>query len=123
MQPVQSAFGFYKSDKTKAGLTPVGKKIKGKYDDLCNKKKNKKLKKSALAVAKKKPTKSEGLSNDWPVRRVQFDDLKKNKVKTSEGPSEDSRESGKNVFQHLLSSCDVDKFMRYRSLESTSYKL
>lgn len=121
MQPVgpQSAFGHYSREKAKAGMSPLGKKIKGKYNDLINKKKNKKSKKIAI-VAKNAPIKpmrtdlSSGPVADWAVRRVQFDQLNNGKAKPKKVADfeEDSRIAGKKAFQHLLSPIDVDRFMR-----------
>lgn len=123
MQPIgpQSAYGHYSSEKKKAGMTPMAKKIKGKYNDLCNKKKNKKIKKAAVigagSLSKKGSSgngKAEGPVDDWSVRRVQFDQLNngKSKPKKVADFEEDSRVAGKKAFQHLLNPTDVDKFMR-----------
>lgn len=111
----QSAFGHYRAEKVKAGLTPVARKLKGKYNDLCNKKKNKKIKKAAAVIAKKpvkKSAKLEVTSEDWSVRRVQSDDLRTKKVRKTTAVEENSRVAGQNVFQDLLSSTDVDKFLK-----------
>lgn len=110
----QSAFGHYRSEKAKAGMTPVGRKIKGKYLELCNKKKNKKLKKAAVSLVKKSPGKVDGPTEDWAVRKAQFNQLTNGKGKSKKVSEfeEDSREAGKKMFQHLLSPTDVEKFMR-----------
>lgn len=118
MLPVgpQSAFGHYRSEKKKAGMGPMAKKIKGKYDDLCNKKKTKKLKKAATITKTQtgKQAKPGAPAEDWSVRRVQFEQLSNGKGKSKKVADfeEDSRVAGKRIFQHLLSPTNVDKFMR-----------
>lgn len=115
----QSAFGHYRAEKNKAGMAPLSKKIKGKYNDLVNKKNNKRIKKAAFETVKKSSGKvssgkPEGPKADWSVRRVQFDQLNNGKAKPKKQAEfeEDSRVAGKKVFQNLLNPIDVDRFMR-----------
>ena len=118
----QSAFGFYKSEKAKAGLTsPAARKIKGKYNDLVNKKKNKKqiangsvAKKKGQGVKNNAVVKANGkaLADDWSVRKKQFDQLSNGQTKAKRQEfDEDSRSAGQKVFQHLINPMDVEKFM------------
>lgn len=100
-------------------MAPLSKKIKGKYNDLVNKKNNKRIKKAAFETVKKSSGKAssgkpEGPKADWSVRRVQFDQLNNGKAKPKKQAEfeEDSRVAGKKVFQNLLNPIDVDRFMR-----------
>lgn len=115
----QSAFGFYQKEKGKtkaAGST--AKKIKVKYEELCNKKKkSQKLKLKNAASQLKKGNKKDGSAKpgiaDWTVRKGQFEQLKNGHGHAKSGVElEDSRIAGKKSFQHLLDSIDVDRFMR-----------
>lgn len=119
MQPrdPESAFGFYQKEKTPKLKTTKGsnaKKIKTKYEELKNKKKNLKLKKASQNGDRKLKAKDVSIKAgiaDWTVRKGQFDQLKPVTIKP-DVKFEDSRVSGRNKFQHLLQPIDVDRFMR-----------
>lgn len=121
MNPVesQSAFGFYQKEKDAAVQTGKKRKpthnssatrIKTKYAELCNKKKNQKLKAKKVSKAVIKT----GIA-DWTVRRGQFEELKNGRPtdKSATAAEEDSRTAGKKTFLHLLSPIEVDRFMGY----------
>lgn len=104
-----SAFGFYKPPKVKSPAVKAkarNKKIKSKFDDLCNKKK--KGKKVAL---KRRAVQSNGVE-DWSVRRLHFNDLQKNGQSKQSEQEEDSRVIGKRLLQWVLHPRDVDQVMR-----------